>query len=299
MNILHRELCPLCGSTRLKQIANCTDHYATGETFPLCECEQCGFRFTQDAPAEEEMGRYYESADYISHSDTNEGLMNKVYHHVRSFMLERKAKLVERASGRQRGDLLDIGAGTGYFAHTMEEHGWNVTAAEQNETARNYARHKFGLDMITPADMLQIEGQSFDVVTLWHVMEHVEHLSEEWDFIARVLRKNGRLIMATPNCASADARIYGSDWAAYDVPRHLWHFSPESMRQSAEAHGFRVIGVHPMPFDTYYVSMLSEKYRGHARSYFIRGMMNGLRANLSAMGNAERSSSIIYILKNK
>ena len=126
MNKLSINACPLCGGTHLKRVMTCTDFYASGEQFDVVSCEDCGFTFTQGAPVEAEIGRYYETSDYISHSDTKKGAMNAVYHQVRKYMLGKKARLVAKESHRKRGRLLDIGTGTGYFAATMEQRGWKV-----------------------------------------------------------------------------------------------------------------------------------------------------------------------------
>ncbi|MEG1580919.1 MAG: class I SAM-dependent methyltransferase [Bacteroidaceae bacterium] len=294
LNITH---CPICGSNKLSEVTTCVDHYATGETFALYECDICHFRFTQNAPQEGEIGSYYETPDYISHSDTRKGLMNKVYHYVRSYMLGHKARLVIRTLRKlARGKLLDIGAGTGYFANEMAERGWEVTAAEKSEQARAFAQKEFGLHTLSPEDLQTLDDTSFDAITMWHVMEHIEHLNEEWEMLYRLLKPKGCLVIAVPNCSSADATLYKQYWAAYDVPRHLWHFTPDTMQRIAETHGFRMVRREPMPMDAFYISMLSEKYKG-SRNYFIKGLLKGLKCYFKAQGHTERSSSVIYIFK--
>jgi hypothetical protein len=247
----------------------CRDDYATGEEFALWRCRDCGFLLTQEAPVEAEIGRYYETPDYISHSDTHRGLMNRVYHWVRHFMLTRKARLVEQSVRRVRAgqpqvagqplSALDIGTGTGYFPHTLQQRGWQVSAIEKSAQARE-----------------------FDV----------------WDRLHRLLKDDGALVVAVPNPTGYDARHYGARWAAYDTPRHLWHFAPAVMAQLAARHGFEWMATHPMPFDTFYVSMLTEKYRG-TKGYFWKGLCVGLRAWLSSWGRKEQSSSLIYIFRKK
>jgi 2-polyprenyl-3-methyl-5-hydroxy-6-metoxy-1,4-benzoquinol methylase len=276
----------------------CSDDYATGEQFSLWRCIDCGFLFTQEAPVEAEIGRYYETPDYISHSDTHQGLMNRVYHWVRHFMLTRKALLVERAVGTKQGrKALDIGTGTGYFPHTLQQRGWEVTAIEKNASARQFARDHFQLEVL-PDEALWGEAlteKRFDAITLWHVMEHLEHLNEVWERLSLLLKPEGALIVAVPNPTSYDACHYGARWAAYDTPRHLWHFAPKVMAQLAAKHGFEVKAIHAMPFDAFYVSMLTEKYLGH-KAYFWRGLWTGVKAWVSAMAHKERSSSLIYVL---
>ena len=298
MNKLTIKVCPVCGGTHIEPAMTCIDHYASGEAFPLCRCRDCGFLFTQDFPVEAEIGRYYETPDYISHSDTKKGLMNRVYHWVRSYMLGRKARLVAREAHRKTGRLLDIGTGTGYFADAMKRRGWDVEAVEKNAQARGFAKEHFRLEVRPDTELQDFAPGSFDVITLWHVMEHLEHLNETWDILDNLLAERGVLIVAVPNCSSYDAKKYGAQWAAYDVPRHLWHFSPATIRQLGAKHGF-VLATHlPMPFDAFYVSMLSEKYIGHSLTFF-RGMLSGLLAWFSALGRKEQSSSMIYVFRKK
>lgn len=296
MKKLHIERCPLCGGEHLDHFLTCKDHYATGETFSILQCATCGFRMTQDFPVEGEIGRYYETPDYISHSDTRKGLMNRVYHWVRSYMLKSKARLVEKASGKQAGRILDIGTGTAYFSHTMDLRGWQVDAVEKSPQARAFAKEHFGLEVKDDSQVGSYGPKVFDVITLWHVMEHVEKQNGEWEILHRQLKDDGTLVIAVPNCASADAERYGAFWAAYDVPRHLWHYTPHTMQQMAEKHGFTCCGRHPMPFDGFYVSMLSEKYRGSSL-FFLKGAWKGLLAWFRALGNADRSSSMIYVFR--
>ena len=298
VNILHQDKCPLCGKNHLEKSMTCTDHYATGESFDLFRCTDCGFLFTQDVPVEAEIGRYYESPDYISHTDTQKGLMNRVYHHVRKYMLSSKARLVRVKSGLQQGRLLDIGTGTGYFAHTMQTKGWQVSAIEKSPQARQFAKQHFSLDVKAPEALPVLPAEEFDVVTLWHVMEHLEHLNETWDILYRILKQNGTLIIAVPNPTSYDAQKYKEMWAAYDVPRHLWHFSPSAIQQFGAKHGFILEERHPMPFDAFYVSMLTEKYKKHSL-FFMRGLFTGMQALLASFVKKDRSSSIIYIFRKK
>lgn len=298
MNILKIDICPLCGKSRFEKVMICTDHYATGEPFEIFRCKDCGFMFTQNAPDENVIGRYYESPDYISHSDTHKGLMNKVYHGVRQVMLSRKAKLIRHNCDTSRGKLLDIGAGTGYFPHFMAGKGWEVSAIEKSQQARTFAKEHFNLDVKGPEALDAFPPQSFDVITLWHVMEHLQNLNETWERLSVILKERGVLIIAVPNPSSFDARHYKEFWGAYDVPRHLWHFTPSVMQQFGAKHGFKLSGLHPMPFDAFYVSMLSEKYLGR-RCTFLSGMFTGLKAWFASLAKKERSSSMIYVFRKK
>ena len=298
VDILKIDTCPLCGGQQLEHAFTCTDYYASGEEFEVVRCVHCGFMMTQNAPVEAEIGKYYETPDYISHSDTRKGLMNRIYHEVRRYMLGRKASLVEHASRMKRGQLLDYGTGTGYFPQTMRQRGWYVKAIEKNAKARAFAREHFNLEVEAEEALQAYPDASFDVITLWHVMEHLEHLNEMWQTLSRLLKERGVLVVAVPNPSSKDAEMYQEGWAAYDVPRHLWHFTPSVMQQFGAKHGFVLESKYPMPFDAFYVSMLSEKYKG-CRLPFLKGMWAGLLAWFSSLVNKERSSSMIYVFRKK
>lgn len=298
MNTMSLTACPLCGGTHLKYAMTCTDRYVSGESFKLFSCEDCDFTFTQDTPSEGDMDKYYNSPTYISHSDTKKGLVNKLYHFARTYMLKRKVRLVIKMAYRTTGNLLDIGTGTGYFPVEMQRKGWHVEAIEKNTEARSYARSKFGLH-VWDEDMLNVfEKGRYDVITLWHVMEHLERLDETWEKCHELLTEQGILIVAVPNRASYDAQKYGADWAAYDVPRHLWHFTPATMQRMGANHHFIMAERYPMPFDAFYIAMLSEQHLGR-RLPFVRGAYVGLKAWFRALVHKDRSSSMIYIFRKK
>lgn len=290
--------CPLCGGSHLEPTTTCVDHYASGEMFKLHRCADCGFLLTQDFPSEAEIGRYYAVPEYISHSDTRRGIVNRLYHRVRNHMLKRKASLVEHSAHLSTGRLLDIGTGTGYFANAMQHRGWQVEAIEKSEQARAFAAEHFGLEVNPTEALWQYEAGSFDVITLWHVMEHLEQLNPTWERLNELLTERGVLVVAVPNCSSFDAEHYGAYWAAYDVPRHLWHFTPHTIQQFGSKHGFILAERHPMPFDAFYVSILTERNMRHSLP-FVRGMAVGTLAWFSSLVKKERSSSMIYVFRKK
>lgn len=298
MNKLSLKSCPLCGGTHVKHSITCTDFYVSKEQFELFSCSDCEFVFTQGFPVGDGMDKYYETADYISHSDTRKGLVNMLYHRVRKYMLNRKARLVVRESRLSSGRLLDVGTGTGYFPAVMMEHGWKVEAVEKNEKARNFAADKFGLTVRDVDSLTHFAAGAFDAITLWHVMEHLEQADKTWEILHHLLSPDGVLIVAVPNSASYDAKKYREQWAAYDVPRHLWHFTPGTMRKSGEKHDFVLSASYPMPFDAFYVSMLSEKYKG-SRFSFVKGMFTGVLAWFHSLADKEQSSSMIYVFRKK
>lgn len=298
MNVITHTVCPLCKGSYIRKRFTCKDHFATGEVFDIYECAECGFVFTQGIPDEKEIGRYYESQEYISHSNTKKGIFNKIYHVVRSMMLRRKTGLIEKLTLLKNGNILDYGAGTGYFAHAMAKKGWEVTAIEKSPQARELAKTRFGLEIFSEEHLSEIGDKELDVVTLWHVMEHIQELDRFWDELYRIIDDTGIAVIALPNCKSYDAKIYKENWAAYDVPRHLWHFTPDTLMRWGEKHGFILERQITMPFDGFYISMLSERYRGSMLAS-MRGLWNGLKGWCATSTRREASSSIIYVFRKK
>ena len=298
MNKVSIHTCPVCDGTRLQRALTCVDHCASGEMFHLCRCADCGFLFTQDFPDEQEIGRYYDFPQYISLTDDRRGLVNRMYHRVRTHMLNRKAKLVIREAHRPTGSLLDVGTGTAYFADRMARAGWQVEAVEKSPEARQFALDKFGLKVKSPDEMGDFGVGQFHVITLWHVLEHIQDVGGALDAYHRLLADDGILLLALPNCSSFDARKYGAYWAAYDVPRHLWHFTPDSIQRFALRHGFVMTERRPMPFDAFYISILTEHHMRHTLPV-ARGMLTGCAAYFSSLVHKERSSSMTYVFRKK
>jgi 2-polyprenyl-3-methyl-5-hydroxy-6-metoxy-1,4-benzoquinol methylase len=294
--IIHYSNCPVCGSTNVFFVLKAKDETVSKKYFEIFECSDCTLRFTQDVPGEDYIGDYYKSSDYISHSNTSKGLINKLYHTVRSITLQSKRKLVEKSSGKKKGNLLDIGAGTGAFASTMKNAGWSITALEPDETARTNAKKDFDIDLLSSENLFKLAPNTFDVITLWHVLEHVHELHKYLDTFYSLLIDGGTLIIAIPNYISYDAKKYSNNWAAYDVPRHLYHFSAQSMHTLLTRHGFKLTQQKPMWFDSFYVSLLSEKYTA-GKSNFLKAFINGAVSNFKTLGKPENCSSIIYISK--
>ena len=295
-DIIHYDHCPACGSADISFVLKAKDETVSHEYFEIWECNNCTLRFTQNIPNEKNIGKYYQSSAYISHSNSSKGVVNKLYHNVRSITLQSKRKLVEKSSGKKAGRLLDIGAGTGAFASTMKKAGWNVTGLEPDETARTNAKRDFDIELQSIENLFSLQPNTFDVVTLWHVLEHVHKLHIYLDTFYSLLADNGTLIIAVPNYTSYDAKAYSANWAAYDVPRHLYHFSPQSMNTLLKAHQFELMQQKPMWFDSFYVSLLSEKY-ATGKNGFVPAFARGALSNLKAVGKPENCSSVIYIAK--
>jgi 2-polyprenyl-3-methyl-5-hydroxy-6-metoxy-1,4-benzoquinol methylase len=294
--MVHYSVCPLCSAEKISKYFRCIDHFISGEEFDIYKCSSCGFEFTQDVPGESEIGRYYESTDYISHTDTSEGFSNKLYHVVRSVMLRRKKAIITKVTGLKKGMLLDIGSGTGHFAGKMKEAGWLVKGIEINNKARDFSISHFGLDVGEPEELQGLETGSFDCITLWHVLEHFHDPFKSAFEIFRILKPGGCAVIALPNALSSDSNYFRENWAARDVPRHLWHFTPSTFKLFSEKTGLKPEKIMNLPFDIFYISVLSEKYRG-SKWPFLTGIIRAIPFTITSLFQIKKSSSLIYILR--
>lgn len=294
MTIIHHTSCPACNSGNIREVFTVKDHTVSGYLFPIWECSDCQLRFTQDIPDENFIGEFYKSEEYISHTDKAPGLINRIYRIVRKKTLRGKRKLVNRLTGLTKGELLDIGSGTGAFVNEMMKNGWKVTGLEPDPDARKVAKQSYDLKLEHTDQLKTMTNESFDAITLWHVLEHVHDLHQYLEKLRNLIKKDGRIFIAVPNYRSMDSAIYQDNWAAYDVPRHLYHFSPASMKKLLEKHQLKLLHQKPMWFDSFYISMLSSRYR-KGRTNLPAAIINGMRSNLKAMRDKEFCSSIIYV----
>lgn len=258
------------------------------------ECAPCSLRFTQDVPDTDSIAPYYKAEEYISHTDTSKGLINRIYKGVRKRTLRKKRKLIIRYTGKQRGTLLDVGSGTGSFINEMNQHGWRTTGLEPDEGAREVAKQQYRIALEDTSTFYKLKRDSYDAITLWHVLEHVHDLSAYVHQLKNVLTEKGKLFIAVPNYTSKDASVYKEYWAAYDVPRHLYHFSPTAMKILLEKYGLHIIEYKPMWYDSFYVSLLSSKYKS-GKTNWIAACWTGIRSNLNALTDVKKCSSVIYI----
>lgn len=288
--------CPVCQSDSISPVLVAVDHTVSQESFDVWHCSTCQLRFTQAVPDENAIGSYYQAESYISHSNTRKGLVNRLYQMVRDFTLVQKRKLIQQVSGLKTGSLLDIGCGTGEFLGTMQTAGWKCLGLEPDPGARKQAKENFQLAVHPSDHLFELAAEQYDVISMWHVLEHVHRLHLYLDQIKSCLKPSGTLIIAVPNYQSLDAGKYEAEWAAYDVPRHLYHFSPTAMQHLLRDHGFELIKMKTMPFDAFYVSLLSEKYI-HGKVRLISGFFTGLRSFLATIGHADRCSSVMYIIR--
>lgn len=267
------------------------DYSVSKEIFELHHNPEYDLLITFPKPSLEKLPSYYESEDYISHTDGKRSLFERVYHVIKGIALKNKLKLINTQAAK--GRLLDIGAGTGDFLVTAQKDGWQTTGIEPSAKAKTIAQSK-GVTFVEA--LSDLDNQSFDVITMWHVLEHVPNLHEYISELKRLIKPNGTIVIAVPNFKSFDAEYYGKYWAAFDVPRHIWHFSKTTIEKLFAEKGMKLTEVLPMKFDSFYVSLLSEKYKT-GKMNFIRAFFVGWKSNLSGNKTKEYSSHI-YIIKN-
>lgn len=289
------EKCLVCGSNHFEPFLVCKDYTVSQENFNIVSCKSCGFKFTNPRPEDSVIGNYYKAESYVSHSNTKKGIINKLYHLVRSYTLKKKVSMVN--SYVSRGTILDYGCGTGMFLKSCKDNGWESFGMEPDDSARKIAS-EHGLNVFSDKARIQtyISDKQFSAITLWHVLEHVTDMNETLSFFKSKLKKDGVLIIAVPNHVSYDAKSYKEHWAAYDVPRHIYHFDVKSMSSLLSNAGFKLVETKGMKFDSFYVSMLSEKYKTGSMN-LIKAFMVGLKSNLKAKDSTMYSSSI-YIFKH-
>ncbi len=268
------------------------DYSVSKENFELLLDSDLQLLKTYPQPTLENLGSYYESDDYISHTDAKRSVFERIYHMVKSYSLKKKVNLIN-SFHNQKGSLLDIGAGTGDFLVAAKAAGWEITGIEPNENAKKLAISK---GVTFENNIESIDNQLFDVITMWHVLEHVPDVTHQITELKRLLKPNGTIIIAVPNYKSFDAQYYGKFWAAYDVPRHLWHFSKTSIQKLVSRENMKLIKILPMVFDSFYVSLLSEKYKSGKMNFF-KAFWIGLLSNFKANTSKEYSSHV-YIIKN-
>ncbi|MBC8755383.1 class I SAM-dependent methyltransferase [Kordia sp. YSTF-M3] len=272
------------------------DHSVSGEEFQLVFDEVLKMYKTEPQPSLDKLPSYYESEDYISHTDTQRNLFEKIYHWVRSYMLSKKMTLVLQHTKSDGKKVLDIGCGTGDFLAMAQKYKWEVTGIEPDAQARKIAAEKTTTEIHTNDWLAEIPDHSFDAITMWHVLEHVPNLEEQIATLKRIIKPNGTIFIAVPNFNSHDASHYKEFWAAYDVPRHLWHFSQNAIKGLFQKENLKVVKVLPMKFDAYYVSLLSEKHKT-GKMNPVKGFYRGFVSNFKAITTSEYSS-LIYVIKN-
>lgn len=281
--------CPVCRHTALTNYFICKDHSVSGESFALTKCAKCELVFTNPRPSIKGLSKYYESENYISHSNKSNNLINLAYKIVRQYTLFRKIKLINEYTKDKK--LLDFGCGTGEFLKKCQKQNFQVTGYEPNELARRQTRQK-GIELI---ESIENNKHKFDIITAWHVVEHLPDLINDMKHLRKILKKDGVMFIAVPNLSSLDAKHYQENWAGLDVPRHLYHFTQKSFHSLLSQTKLKLIDIKPMIFDSYYVSMLSEKYSNKGKGV-VQALRQGFRSNTEAKQTGEYSS-LIYIVK--
>ena len=288
------ESCPICSKTEFKNKLIVRDNTVSHESFAIVQCAGCGLQFTNPRPNATEIGKYYESDAYVSHNSAAVGLVNQAYKVARFFTMRRKVSLLNKLAPR-RGKLLDYGCGTGHFLKAAKSAGWQVSGLEPNARARDEASERLG-QLIGQEGLASFQPGTFDAITLWHVLEHVHLLNETLAQLTALLKPDGVLLIAVPNVESLDAQHYREAWAAYDVPRHLYHFAPKTMAQLLKKHKLTIRQTLPMPLDAYYVSMLSEKHKAERAGGLLTVLKAGYKSNQYAEQHEGQYSSLLYVV---
>jgi 2-polyprenyl-3-methyl-5-hydroxy-6-metoxy-1,4-benzoquinol methylase len=292
---LKNDQCLICGQSKIHDLFTAKDHGISQENFIISECQNCKFQFTKNPPEEFNIGPYYEATKYISHTEDSPSLINKLYFYIRDFMFVKKYEIIRKYNSSN--NFLDIGCGLAHFLNFVKSKNNNVTGIEKIESTAAIARSKFQIEILSPDFLLENKlKDKYDVITMWHVLEHLYNPNEYINAIKKLLNHHSILVIAIPNQSSADAEKYGAFWAGYDVPRHLWHFNPTNITSWVEQFGFKHIATHRLPFDAFYVSILSEKYQGR-KFAVLRGMFCGLFSYLKSLSNIQKTSSLIYVFK--
>jgi SAM-dependent methyltransferase len=291
------ESCPICGKGDFKAELSCADHTVSRETFQIISCTNCQFHLTNPRPSDAELGKYYLSENYISHSAKPKSIVDIIYSISRLFTTRWKIALIKRHIPKNNFALLDYGCGTGDFLQACLKNGVSTSGVEPSDKGRAIAQVKVGHHIYPNLSLVK---NKFDAITLWHVLEHVPDLQPKISELKNLLTENGTIFIAVPNFESYDSKKFKELWAGYDVPRHLWHFSKRNMTDLLHNNGFTLKAIVPMKLDSYYVSILSNKYKngGSTLKGFIQGMFIGLISNLKAAKNLNHSS-LIYIASKK
>lgn len=287
--------CLVCQSGKSVEAIRLHDHLVSQKLFIINECENCGFRFIVNPPAEESASGFYETEEYVEHSDSSEGLINSVYHRARRWMLRKKLNMLNKMSRKKK--ILDFGTGTGYFLNHLNHAGFETTGVEISEKAREFGREKFGLDIRSPQSIFKESFPSgFGYITFWHVLEHVYNPSSVLKRLYDLLDDNGLLVVALPNYRCIEAGVYKEYWNGYDVPRHLWHWDKPTFTKYTEGLGFRLIKTSILPLDPYYNCLISESYRKKKWAHILIPFI-GSASLLYGLINDEKASSIVYFLQ--
>lgn len=285
--------CPWCGSEKAQINLWLKDDFLSKEDFHICECLNCGLQYTMPRPTKDKIGNYYKSEEYYSHQENKKGFIPKLYEAVKKVNLRKKYRLATKDLAE--GKLLDIGCGVGDFLQRAEEKGWECMGVEPSEEAKVIARKRIKANIINSEELEQIPDNTFDLITMWHVLEHIDDLKWQVEQLQRLIKPNGRIVIAVPNYKSHDGQFYKEHWAAYDVPRHLNHFNKQTITKIFKSKGLQLKKTDKLIWDAYYISYMSEQYRIH-KFPLLRGVFKGLVSNCKARKSGEWSS-MVYVFE--
>lgn len=294
--MIYLNQCPLCKSKKFVKKLVCIDHSKSKESFNIVSCETCDFTITNPRPLDDNLSNYYKSKTYISHTNSRQGLFNWLYQIVRKYTITSKVRFIKKIN--KKGVHLDIGSGTGEFLYACQKAGLKTYGIEPAKTARQQAIKNYQLKISENPDLTQYSSCKFDSITMWHVLEHIPEINKTIKEAKRILKKEGRIIIAVPNYNSWDAKYYKESWAAWDVPIHLWHFSKATIEKIFKNHGLVLKKTKPMIFDSFYVSILSEEFSSGKKN-FVKGLIIGLISNAYALIRKTGHSSMIYVFEKK
>lgn len=290
--------CPICSGTEFVDFITCQDYTTSKEFFTIQQCKECQLLLTNPRPTPDNIAHYYQSPDYISHGTNSTRLFDRLYTQARSVSLKRKLKLIKKY--KEEGNVLDYGCGTGEFLKFMKRNQWNVYGVEPSDIARTKASKLLPKESSIVDRLESLPQTKFDVITLWHVLEHVHQPAQLLAKLKSMLTKDGYIFVAVPNYESYDAQFYRQYWAGYDVPRHLWHFHKDAIRWLFSGQGYELVTTEPMKLDAFYVSLLSEKYMNPGKYHVLsplRSFIRGLQSNAKAK-RSMNYSSLIYIARH-
>lgn len=288
------EQCPSCGSNQIEKGETIKDHFYSKEDFQIANCLECGLLFTQNRPDKESIGIYYDSTNYVSHDSSKKSLLTWVYQQARKYMLKKKFQII-RPFKPELSRILDYGAGDGHFVEYLLQLGKKAEGIEPSEMARHNFEKRNNKKLFAGLNNLE-PSQLFQVITLWHVLEHIHDLNPTMELLLSHLESKGIIVIAVPNQKSIDKKEFGANWAAWDVPRHLYHWDEKSLSCFMEKFGLKRIYINQLPLDPFYIGLVSAKY---ADKNSLVGLYQGLRSYFHGKNNPSEGSTLLTIwMKN-
>jgi 2-polyprenyl-3-methyl-5-hydroxy-6-metoxy-1,4-benzoquinol methylase len=290
--------CLICNSTEKKPFYQVSNRFNQKESFDLVKCPNCNFVYLSPRPTADAIGVYYEVEEYQPHQANARNAADVLYQRVRIWNNRYKRKTIEKY--KKNGNILDYGCGTGEFLLEMNVSGWKTYGYEPLTKAANIARNH-GLNILKS---LQNYQGGADIITLWHVLEHIHDARGIIKTLQQIMAPEAYLIIAVPNYQSFDAKIFKQNWVAFDAPRHLYHFTPETMTLFLESMNFQIVSYKTLYFDPWYNSLLSAKIEAKNKKFKLliqslsKSLIAATIANLQSFFIKKRSSSLIYIAQS-